>query len=271
MSEEVTTDGPEEFGQADLVDVSDDSVVEEAEAPEEELEFLDIDQFADRLVPVKVNGEEFNVPLSELRNGYMRQEAFTRKTQELSQQKAELHWAAAIRGALEHDPQGTIELLANQFGVKPPQAATPKQADEFDWFGDDPAPSEDPRYKDLDERLSRYEQLEAERQLQATIDHLSNKYGDDFDATEVVAAALATQQTDLEAVYRQIAFDKIREKALRAEAEAAKLKQRTTAKRDAAVVEGGSSRGGGAQQVDVGSITSIADAWRAAKQAHGTV
>jgi hypothetical protein len=266
--DEVTADGPEDLGQVDLVDGGEEQLGEVETEPE--LEFLDIDEFRDRAVLAKVDGEELPVKLSELVQGYQRQADYTRKTQELAQQKAELQWATAIRGALEHDPRGTIELLSQQFGVKP-QAATPTE-DPFD-FASDSLWDEDPtakRYQELDERLSRYEEIEAQRQLQTTLDLLSNKYGEDFDANEVVVAALQTGQTDLEAVYRQVAFDKIREKAQRAEAETAKLRQRTTAKRDAAVVEGGSSRrAGGDAGVEVGSITTIADAWRAAKQSHG--
>lgn len=47
----------------------------------------------DYKVKVKINGQEQEVPLSELRNGYQRQADYTAKTQELSQQRNEVEAA----------------------------------------------------------------------------------------------------------------------------------------------------------------------------------
>ncbi|WAK01863.1 hypothetical protein [Methylobacter sp. YRD-M1] len=44
----------------------------------------------DYKVTIKVNGVEQEVPLSELKNGYQRQQDYTQKTQELSQQRQEI-------------------------------------------------------------------------------------------------------------------------------------------------------------------------------------
>ena len=126
----------------------------------------------------------------------------------------------------------------------------------------------DTKYREIEQRLELFEQERANQQLDATIRHLSEKYGEDFDANEVVVAAMATGSTDLEATFRQITFDKIRDKATRAEAQLAKTQQNRAAKRDAGVVSGGSSAGS-PTGVDVGAITTIADAWRAAKAQHG--
>jgi hypothetical protein len=195
--------------------------------------------------------------------GYQRQADYTRKTQELAQQRAEVQWAAAIKGALDNDPQGTIELLANQFGVKVgPSQSNDELGFESLW---DEEPT-DPKYRDIEQRLRAFEEERAQQQLERTIESLSHKYGDDFDAREVVAAALASGSTDLEATFKQIKFDKIMADARTAKAAAAKATQRKQAKREAAVVSGGSSAKASSGDV---AVSSIADAWREAKRALG--
>ena len=254
------------------VDLTDEVEESDADASEEELEFFDIDQYKDSHVRVKVDGEELVVPLSEAVAGYQRNADYTRKTQALAQQKNEIQWANALKGALENDPAGTIELLANQFGVKQPaHVAQPKQADPFDdLWGDTstPAQSVDPRYQNLEQRLRAFEEAQAQQQLEATINLLSNKYGEEFDPNEVVAAALASGSTDLEATFKQLKFDKVMEEAKAAKAAVASKKAKVAAKKDAAVVSGGTS-GGASKGVDSGAITSIADAWRQAKRELG--
>lgn len=64
----------------------------EAEADEElEADAEDDGDDEDPLVSVKIDGEEQEVKLSELRNGYQRQADYTRKTQELAQQRQEVN------------------------------------------------------------------------------------------------------------------------------------------------------------------------------------
>ena len=251
--------------EVDLVDEAEDTSGES----EEELPFLDIDQFKDQYVKIKVDGEELTVPLSEAVAGYQRQADYTRKTQGLAQQKNELQWASAIKGALENDPQATIELLASKFGVRLP-AAQPKQADDDPFAGlwdDDPSPSADPKYADIEARLRAFEEERAQQRLEQTIANLSQKYGDEFDAREVVAAALASGSTDLEATFKQIKFDKVMEEAKAAKAAVASKAAKVAAKKDAGVVSGGSGKAG--RVADTGDVMSIADAWRAAKQSLG--
>lgn len=250
--------------EVDLVDEANDISGDESE---EELLFLDIDQFKDQYVKIRVDGEEVTVPLSEAVAGYQRQADYTRKTQSLAQQKNELQWAAAIKGALENDPQGTIELLASNFGVRLP-ASTPKEVED-DPFGSlwSDEPVADPRLSQIEARLVAFEQERAQQQLERTIALLSQKYGEDFDPREVVAAALATGSTDLEATFKQITFDKVMADAKAAKAKAEKVTQQREAKRSAAVVSGGSAAGGAG--ADSSSVTSIADAWRAAKRELG--
>lgn len=251
--------------EVDLVDEAEDSTTDEV-GEEEELPFLDIDQFKDQYVKIKVDGEELVVPLSEAVAGYQRQSDYTRKTQTLAQQKQELQWATAIKGALESNPQAAIELLANQFGVRF-GTATPQQADDpfAGLFKEET--NVDPKYREIEARLSAFEEERAQQHLQQTITLLSNKYGEEFDPHEVVAAALASGSTDLEATFKQIKFDKVMEDAKAAKAVANARAKKVAAKKEAAFVSGGSAAGGAGK--DSGSVSSIADAWREAKRSLG--
>ena len=56
---------------------------------------------------IKVDGEEQEVSLEELRDGYQRQSDYTRKTQELASERRRLQQAEAIVSSLESDPEGT--------------------------------------------------------------------------------------------------------------------------------------------------------------------
>ena len=60
------------------------------EAPDTPI--LELDEYADYRVPIKLDGEELQIPLSEAIAGYQRQADYTRKTQELSQQREEIQW-----------------------------------------------------------------------------------------------------------------------------------------------------------------------------------
>lgn len=251
-------EAPDEIGQGE----------HEVEAEGQEFEFteLDLDEFRNHQVRIKVDGEEVTVPLTEAIAGYQRQADYTRKTQELAQQRSELQWATALRGALDNDPQGTVELLMQHYGLTRPQAQQAQQqmaADPygFDDFDIEPQGTQaDPRLSDIEQRLLRFEQAQAQQQLQAEVARLQQKYGPDFDPQEVVAAALANRSTDLEATFKQVAFDRIVARQRTAEAEA----QRTQTKKAAAVVSGGSSAKGTGR--DDGPIRTIADAFRAAKR-----
>lgn len=246
------------------LDPIEDGQVEEAgEAEDFDAPILNVDEFADHYVTVKVDGEEVRVPLSEAVAGYSRQADYTRKTQELAAQKQELAWANAIRQALENDPSGTIDLLANHYGVSKKEAQ--RMVDEDPFFSDDFRMDDDPvakRLQEIDQRVSAFEKAQAQAQLQADIQRLQSLYGEDFDAREVVAAALAQGNPDLESVFKQIAFDRIKAK----QTVAAKQTTKVADKKAAAVVSGASSAR--TSKVDVGTIRSISDAWAAAKRQH---
>jgi len=252
-SNEVTADETlEDLGQsqevADVVDA----------LTEEQIDLLPVDEFGDKYVSVQVDGEEVRVPLKEALSGYQRQADYTRKTQELSEQRRQVQFGAALQEALQNDPQGTLSLLSQHYGV----SQTPSE--EEDLFID---PVEK-QYRQLEQRIQAFEQEKAMNDLERKVQSLQNRYGEDFDANEVVAKALAIGSTDLEAVYKQIAFDRLYDQSRSARQQVAKRDEEkakvTEAKRQASVVSSGTT----SKTADVSAkpITSLRDAFEAAKR-----
>ena len=204
--------------------------IEEIESlSEREIELLPVDEYGDKYVAVQVNGEEVRVPLKEALAGYQRQADYTRKTQERSEQRKQAHFGVALQQALEEDPSGTLQMLQEHYG-----AAQPSEDDE--WL--DPA---ELHLRQLEQRISSFEQAKAMEDLQRTVDSLQTKYGDEFDPEEVVAKALAQGSSDLEAVFKQIAFDKVYAQAQVGKKKLVEESTRTQAKREAAIVSSGNS------------------------------
>lgn len=235
---------------------------EETTAEEFSPEYIDFDSYADKYVKVQLDGEELEVPLKEAVSGYQRQADYTRKTQQLAEERKNVQFAQAIQQALDNDPMATIELLKSHYGLDQQEVF-----EEDDLWAD---PMEK-QYKQLEKRLASFEEQQAMNELERTIGGLQQKYGDDFDANEVVSAALAQGTTNLEAVYKQMAFDRLysREQAQR-ELQSRKTQQEqkiVQAKRSSGIVAGGSSAQGSSP--DSAPITSLRDAFAAAKSQLG--
>lgn len=121
--EDVATSDELDFDEVDD-SVSDETDTEVEDTLDEDIEddATDVDEFdfesvKDKTVAVTVNGETFEVPLAELRNGYMRQADYTRKTQQIAADGEVVRWAKVLQEGFQNNPQGTIQYLAQQFGV----------------------------------------------------------------------------------------------------------------------------------------------------------
>jgi len=255
MSNDNTVDSAIEapdFGQAEVS-------TEIGEAPEVSTDYFAWDEYADKPVKLNVAGEEIDVPLKEALAGYQRQADYTRKTQELSEQRKQVQFGVALQEALQNDPKNTLELLKQHYGLEEQQAF-----DEDELYAD---PVEK-QYRQLESRIKAFEQEKAVRDLEKSVELLSKKYGDAFDADEVIAKALATGNPNLEAVYKQTAFDRIFEQSLTASQlktkKAEEEKAIVQAKREATVV----SKGASAKSADVSSkpVTTLRDAFELAKR-----
>ena len=241
-----------------------DPIIEDGQVEElgeagviEEPDLFDYTEVADRVVKLQVNGEEIVVPLQEALAGYQRQADYTRKTQELSEQRKQVEFAATLAQSLEQDPAGTLQALQQHYGV----ATQPEVEDE--WM--DPA---EKQMRQLEQRIAAFEQQKAMDELTRTIDILQSKYGEDFNPDEVVAKAIATGVTDLEAVFKQITFDKVYSKASEASKKLAEEQARVQAKRSATIVSTGTSSKGGSPVATTAPKT-VFEAFEQAKKGLG--
>jgi hypothetical protein len=236
--------------------------MDEAADYESEPEYINLDDYADKYVKVTVDGEELEVPFKEAVSGYQRQADYTRKTQQLAEERRNVQFAQAIQQALDNDPNATIDLLKNHYGLNEVESF-----EEDDIFAD---PLEK-QYRQLESRIRSFEEQQAMTELENNIYNLQQKYGEDFDANDVVAQALAMGTTNLEAVYKQSAFDRLysREQAQRQmQTQRQEQEQKIVqAKRSGGIVAGGSSSQG--TSVDSQPITSLRDAFASAKQQLG--
>jgi hypothetical protein len=128
--------------------------------------YLETENYSNHVVKVKLDGEELQVPLSEALAGYQRQADYTRKTQELAEQRSQMQYAATIQTALERDPEATIDLLARHYNISRSQAAAVAgEVDDFESL--DP---QEQKMRELDKRVASFEeyqsQLEVEKEVQ---------------------------------------------------------------------------------------------------------
>jgi hypothetical protein len=197
---------------------------------------------------VTVAGVEQEVTLEDLQSGFMRQADYTRKTQEVAQMRQRLAQAEAIADALDKDPQGTLQALAEAFGVG-------ASSEGFESEEVDPVQA---RLNELERREQAREAQRVRAQIDTEIDTLLDTYGD-FDLQSVIAHAAQNGMT-VTAAYRDLNFDTVAQKQ-RAEA------QITEQKREAVVVEGGAHRTGVVEQAK--PATSIREAWQMATKSLG--
>lgn len=196
--EEDTTDD-EDTESDDESEVSDDETSDDEE--DDPLEF-DLSSHASELVTVKVNGEETQVPLSEVVNGYMRQADYTRKTQNIAEIQKLADWGKQMRDALIEDPEGLINGLAQAMNVE----ITPPAPDDT-YQTDDPelAPFADKLRKLDDENKQLRSWIESqqkqtiENQVRAELQAAQAKYPD-LDP-HVVLPLAANKQLGIEEAY----------------------------------------------------------------------
>jgi hypothetical protein len=84
---EESDDTGEEYEVAEAETFDEEEAEEALESDEVEYEVEEPDAQTDTAYTVKIDGEEFEVTLDELRNGYQRQADYTRKSQSLAEQR----------------------------------------------------------------------------------------------------------------------------------------------------------------------------------------
>jgi hypothetical protein len=208
---------------------------------------------------VKVDGEEREVSLDELRDGYQRQSDYTRKTQDLAAERKRLQQAEAIVAALESDPAGTLNALGDAFGVQG-QPAAPTDSYGSEW--DEPEDSTAKRLGELENRLAQQDRLHRQQQLEKQVETLRGQYGD-FDSDELYQHALRHNIGNLEAALTHMRYGDVADRAAKLEKE----QERTEAKRGANMVEpSGSTQAGSTRSTAPEKVSSIREAFENAKR-----
>lgn len=214
-------------------------------------QYLDLDQFGDHLVKLKVDGQDMDVPLKKARDGLMMQEAFTKRTQELAEERRLLQQAQAVVDALDSNPVETIKQLAEAYDLDLDAGLQPIQR----------APEEQ-RVRQMQSQLAQQQEQLQRQRVEMEVAAL-RQIDPNVDVSEVARYTTANGHTSLMNGYKAMQFDQMqtRQKA-DAEAEA----RRKAAAAAASAVQGGASTQRGA--TGSAPINSIRDAWMAAKRTH---
>ena len=203
---------------------------------------------------VKIDGEEQQVTLEELQNGYQRQADYTRKTQEIAVERERLQQAEAIVSALENDPSGTLQTLARSFNVDTfDQPQTNEDGYELD--------ATEKKLVELESKLAKQEQAQRVQQVEREVDTLQEKYGE-FDRQELLNHALKNGIPNLEAAYTHMRFNEVKTTADKLSQE----QEITNKKREAAVVTPGGSTQSGTESEPTPEVSSLRDAFALAKK-----
>lgn len=204
---------------------------------------------------VKIDGQEHEVTLEELQKGYQRQADYTRKTQEVASERERLQQAEAIVSALENDPEGTLNTLAQTFGIN----MNPDLKEDSSWDDMDPS---DKKLAELERKIEMQERAARVQQVDKEVDRLRERYGD-FDKQDLLHHAVTNKITNLEAAYTHWQFNDVRSTADKLRQD----KEITEKKRDAAVVApGGSTQAGTQPEVSDTKVTTLREAFALAKK-----
>lgn len=245
LATSVEIEDPTAGGQVEEIDTT----------PTEQPNVLNLEEFTDYVVDV---GGEF-VPVTELKGGGLRQADYTRKTQEVAELRKEAERALTLERAMQVNPKGTLQWLAEQHGLTVAEAAAAvaaqQQTNEDDWWNDDT--SSQPS-NDLAARLERIERLEQEREAQRQFDTmfrgLKAKYGDDFNEQEVARAAAERGIYDpqlMELVYRDLAYEKLTTARSQAQTISQQQAEENERKRQQAAQSAAAATGAGPSSVGV--------------------
>ena len=130
-------------------------------------------------ITVEIDGKE--VTIEELKNGYLRQADYTRKTQQLANQRREFEDAVKLYEHLKSNPEILQQL---QQVIDVPRTLDPTQA-----------------------KVIELEQKVYDMMLEREIEILQNKYPD-FEVREVLEMASQKQLTNLEDAYHLVKSSK---------------------------------------------------------------
>lgn len=269
VNTDTQTSGPDASGVAEPVATSVDTpaapVVDDAGTPPAvagdtgqppavpEPQYLSLDDYGDYLVKIKVDGEEMELPFKQVRDGLMRQEAFTKRTQELAEERRTLHQANAFIASMDANPADTLRRLAEAYDLDPSTGFQPVQRE-----------PEEQRLFDMQRSMAAQQQQLMQQLNQQRINNeiaaLTQEYGE-FDI-EATAKFAVENGVDMTTAFKAMQFEELRKQQAQA-AQAAVTRQQAV---NAQVVHSGASTQRGAVSGAPAKVDSIRDAWKLTQQ-----
>lgn len=214
-----TTVDEEVVEEEESVEDETEEVSEEEQAEEEVVEDEEAEEVEEEEVPdtyrVKVDGEEYDVNLDELKSGYQRQADYTRKSQALAEKRKENQVIETERARLYEERQ----LYANGLHMlQEQQQAKLSEFNEVDW---NTLKEEDPyaymlkkdEYRDAQDRLSNAEQQQqivqqqqAEQAGQARAHFVQDQYAKLIEALPEWGDKKSTVKSDVRKYAQDVGF-----------------------------------------------------------------
>lgn len=279
----VETGGGAETGSEGVGETGSEAVVEAPEGGESEAppprSYVEVDDPDNRYVRVKVAGEDVEVPYSEAIKGYSREADYTRKAQEAARLRDEAQFGIQLQQALQANPEMTLRILSDQFGIGYDQqvpAPDEPQRPEFD------DPLEEQIWTERQARLAledRLAQRDADYELNSAINGLKQQFNLSDEDVGVVVSTAYQMRLGTEAfpqIWKSVAFDRIAARVQAQRAEAERQAANTSSRQGAAaaasqIVSSGTGVGNGlTNQVDnADRHMSIREAIELAMNQHG--
>jgi len=215
--------------------------------------YLEVDQYGDHLVKIKVSGNDVELPFREAVNGIMMGRDYTQKTQELAEERRRLQQADLLVAALEQNPQQTLRELAEVYDFDPDNALAPVERSE-----------EQRQLRDLQAQVTQQQEQYARQMMQNEIAAIRQQ---DPNADPYALAAFARDNGTTLTVAHQVLQA---QKVLKDQQDSVAAEQRRQAALAAGQVHDQSNTQRGSVSPGSGAApTSLREAWALSKQQHG--
>lgn len=210
---------------------------------------------------IKVDGETREVTETELITGFQKGENYTRKTQELAEERKALRDKARLGEAWQADPQGTARILNAQLGWNISDGTSNPETDEY-------LSDEQKQIQQLQARIDAAEAAAENAQRQQNMDRQLSKVHEefgDFDEEQVLQHAISNGIGTIRAAYLDMNADLIKKGSTVAQAESAKQAV-IEAKKEAQIVSRTAPNAAGAGGNVVEQPSDVREAWLLATQ-----
>ena len=251
----------------------------QSEAPTEPArQYVEVDDPDNRYVRVKIDGEDQEVPYSEVTKGYSREADYTRKSQEVARLRQEADFGMRVQQALESNPKLALTILAERYGVEFAQQVADQATQPEEDYADPLERGQAELQAQLRALEQRLQQRDEDERLDRVVYGLRSQFqisDEDLNAVVATAQRLNLEPEALPMVYKTMQFDRLQARVQAARARDEQTKAEATRRQAAAanasgVITTGTSANGLTERVDVAdSHLTIREAIEASLAEHG--